>query len=158
MISPTSRPGWFVYVAFVIDTYACRIVGWQHVSLGWLVLDALEHAAHDRKPTKVMGLVITATLASQYLSTRYTETLGKAGIEPSVGSVGHSSDNALAETINGLFKAEAIHRRCPKAQLQAVKYATLEWSDWFNNCRLLKPIGNIPPAEAGGKLLRRSGN
>ena len=85
---------------------------------------------------------------AQYLSIRYTERLGEAGIEPSVGSVGDSYDNALAETINGLFKAEVIHRRGPWRSFEAVEYATLEWVDWFNNRRLLEPIGNIPPAEA----------
>ena len=85
---------------------------------------------------------------AQYLSIRYTERLGEAGIEPSVGSVGDSYDNALAETINGLFKAEVIHRRGPWRNFEAVEYATLEWVDWFNNRRLLEPIGNIPPAEA----------
>jgi putative transposase len=79
---------------------------------------------------------------------RYTERLAEAGIEPSVGSVGDSYDNALAETINGLFKAEVIHRRGPWRSFEAVEYATLEWVDWFNNRRLLEPIGNIPPAEA----------
>lgn len=86
--------------------------------------------------------------SAQYLSIRYTERLGEAGIEPSVGSVGDSYDNALAETINGLFKAEVIHRRGPWRNFEAVEYATLEWVDWFNNRRLLEPIGNIPPAEA----------
>lgn len=85
---------------------------------------------------------------AQYLSIKYTERLGEAGIEPSVGSVGDSYDNALAETINGLFKAEVIHRRGPWRSFEAVEYATLEWVDWFNNRRLLEPIGNIPPAEA----------
>ena len=85
---------------------------------------------------------------AQYLSIKYTERLAEAGIEPSVGSVGDSYDNALAETINGLFKAEVIHRRGPWRSFEAVEYATLEWVDWFNNRRLLEPIGNIPPAEA----------
>ncbi len=89
-----------------------------------------------------------ANRGSQYLSIRYTERLAEAGIEPSVGSVGDSYDNALAETINGLFKAEVIHRRGPRRSFGAVEYATLEWVDWFNNRRLLEPIGNIPPAEA----------
>jgi transposase InsO family protein len=84
----------------------------------------------------------------QYLSIRYTERLAEAGIEPSVGSVGDSYDNALAETINGLFKAEVIHRRGPWRSFEAVEFATLEWVDWFNNRRLLEPIGNMPPAEA----------
>ena len=86
--------------------------------------------------------------SAQYLSIRYTERLAEAGIEPSVGSVGDSYDNALAETINGLFKSEVIHRRGPWRSFEAVEYATLEWVDWFNNRRLLEPIGNIPPAEA----------
>ena len=86
--------------------------------------------------------------SAQYLSIKYTERLADAGIEPSVGSVGDSYDNALAETINGLFKAEVIHRRGPWRSFEAVEYATLEWVDWFNNRRLLEPIGNIPPSEA----------
>jgi transposase InsO family protein len=86
--------------------------------------------------------------SAQYLSIKYSERLAEAGIEPSVGSVGDSYDNALAETINGLFKAEVIHRRGPWRSFDAVEYATLEWVDWFNNRRLLEPIGNIPPAEA----------
>jgi transposase InsO family protein len=97
---------------------------------------------------KDMGLIHHSDRGSQYLSIRYTERLGEAGIEPSVGSVGDSYDNALAETINGLFKAEVIHRRGPWRNFEAVEYATLEWVNWFNNRRLLEPIGNIPPAEA----------
>jgi len=85
---------------------------------------------------------------SQYVSIKYTERLAEAGIEPSVGSVGDSYDNALAETINGLYKAEVIHRRGPWRSFEAVEFATLEWVDWFNNRRLLEPIGNVPPAEA----------
>jgi transposase InsO family protein len=96
----------------------------------------------------VAGSCITATEAAQYLSIKYTERLAEAGIEPSVGSVGDSYDNALAETINGLYKAEVIHRRGPWRTMEAVEFATLEWVDWFNNRRLLEPIGNIPPAEA----------
>ena len=140
----------FVYVAFVIDAYARRIVGWRvsttpHTGF---VLDALEQAVHERRPVKAMGLVHHSDRGSQYLSIKYTERLAEAGIEPSVGSVGDSYDNALAETINGLFKAEVIHRRGPWRSFEAVEYATLEWVDWFNNHRLLEPIGNIPPAEA----------
>ncbi len=86
--------------------------------------------------------------SAQYVSIRYTERLAEAGIEPSVGSVGDSYDNALAETINGLYKAEVIHRRGPWRSFEAVEYATLEWVDWFNHRRLLEPIGNMPPAEA----------
>lgn len=139
-----------IYVAFVIDAYARKIVGWR-VSTSphaGFVLDALEQAVHERRPVKGMGLVHHSDRGSQYLSIRYTERLAEAGIEPSVGSVGDSYDNALAKTINGLFKAEVIHRRGPWRSFEAVEYATLEWVDWFNNRRLLEPIGNIPPAEA----------
>lgn len=140
----------FVYVAFVIDTYARRIVGWRasrtaHASF---VLDALEQAIHDRRPVHRGGLVHHSDRGSQYISIKYTERLAEAGIEPSVGSVGDSYDNALAETINGLYKAEVIHRKGPWRNFEAVEFATLEWVDWFNNRRLLEPIGNIPPAEA----------
>ena len=140
----------FVYVAFVIDAYARRIVGWRVSTTphAGFVLDALEQAVHERRPDKAMGLVHHSDRGSQYLSIKYTERLAEAGIEPSVGSVGDSYDNALAETINGLFKAEVIHRRGPWRSFEAVEYATLEWVDWFNNRRLLEPIGNIPPAEA----------
>jgi putative transposase len=125
-------------------------VGWR-VSISapaGFVLDALEQAVHARRPAKAVGLVHHSDRGSQYLSIRYTERLAEAGIEPSVGSVGDSYDNALAETINGLFKAELIHRRGPWRSTEAVEYATLEWVDWFNNRRLLEPIGNIPPAQA----------
>jgi len=136
-----------VYVAFVIDVFSRYIVGWRV----WnslktdLVLDALEQALFTRTGTK--GLVHHSDRGCQYLSIRYTERLAEAGIESSVGSVGDSYDNALAETINGLFKAEVIWPRGPWKNLDAVEYATLEWVDWFNNRRLLEPIGDIPPAE-----------
>jgi transposase len=113
-----------------------------------LVLDALEQALHDRRPLHRGGLVHHRNRGSQYVSIKYTERLVEAGIEPSVGSVGDSYDNALAETINGLYKAEVIRRRGPWRSLEAVEFATLEWADWFNHRRLLQPIGNIPPAEA----------
>ena len=140
----------FVYVAFVIDTYARRIVGWRasRSAHAGFVLDALEQALHDRRPLRGGGLVHHSDRGSQYVSIKYTERLAEAGIEPSVGSVGDSYDNALAETINGLYKAEVIHRRGPWRSFEAVEYATLEWVDWFNHRRLLEPIGNIPPAEA----------
>ena len=140
----------FVYVAFVIDTFARRIVGWRvsRTAHTDFVLDALEQALHDRRPYAGDGLVCHSDRGSQYVSIRYTERLAEAGIEPSVGSVGDSYDNALAETINGLFKAEVIHRRGPWRSFEAVEFATLEWVDWFNHRRLLEPIGNIPPAEA----------
>jgi putative transposase len=140
----------FVYVAFVIDVFARRIVGWRasrtaHASF---VLDALEQALHDRRPVRRGGLVHHSDRGSQYVSIKYTERLAQAGVEPSVGSVGDSYDNALAETINGLYKAEVIHRRGPWRSFEAVEFATLEWVEWFNNRRLLEPIGNVPPAEA----------
>ena len=140
----------FVYVAFVIDTFARRIVGWRasRTAHAGFVLDALEQALHDRRPTHSGGLIHHSDRGSQYVSIKYTERLAEAGIEPSVGSVGDSYDNALAETINGLYKAEVIHRRGPWRTFEAVEYATLEWVDWFNHRRLLEPIGNIPPAEA----------
>ena len=140
----------FVYVAFVIDTYARRIVGWRvsRTAHAGFVLDALEQALHDRRPAHRGGLVHHSDRGSQYVSIKYTERLAEAGIEPSVGSVGDSYDNALAETINGLYKAEVIHRRGPWKSFEAVEYATLEWVDWFNHRRLMGPIGDIPPAEA----------
>jgi transposase InsO family protein len=137
----------FVYVAFVIDVFARRIVGWRvtgslHTDL---VLDALEQALHARQASR--GLIHHSDRGCQYLSIRYTERLTEAGIESSVGSVGDSYDNALAETIIGLFKTEVIHARGPWRTLDAVEYATLEWVDWFNNRRLLESIGHVPPAE-----------
>lgn len=133
----------FVYVAFVIDVYARYIVGWRvsRTAHAGFVLDALEQAIHDRRPVHRGGLVHHSDRGSQYVSIKYTERLAEAGIEPSVGSVGDSYDNALAETINGLYKAEVIHRRGPWRSFEAVEYATLEWVDWFNNRRLLEPIG-----------------
>jgi putative transposase len=140
----------FVYVAFVIDVFARRIVGWRvsRSAQTGFVLDALEQALHDRRPARRGELIHHSDRGIQYVSIRYTERLAEAGIEPSVGSVGDSYDNALAETINGLFKAEVIHRRGPWRHAEAVEFATLEWVDWFNHRRLLEPIGNIPPAEA----------
>jgi transposase InsO family protein len=140
----------FVYVAFVIDAFARRIVGWRasRTAHAGFVLDALEQALHERRPVRDGGLVHHSDRGGQYLALRYTERLAEAGIEPSVGSVGDSYDNALAETINGLFKAEVIHRRGPWRSFEAVEFATLEWVDWFNTRRLLEPIGNVPPAEA----------
>jgi len=140
----------FVYVAFVIDAYARRIVGWRvsRTTQASFVLDALEQALHDRRPTRRDGLIHHSDRGVQYVSIKYTERLAEAGIEPSVGSVGDSYDNALAETVIGLFKAEMIHPRGPWRSFEAVEFATLEWVDWFNHRRLLEPIGNIPPAEA----------
>jgi transposase InsO family protein len=140
----------FVYVAFIIDAFARRIVGWRvsRTAHAGFVLDALEQALHERRPVRGGGLVHHSDRGGQYLSIKYTERLAEAGIEPSVGSVGDSYDNALAETINGLYKAEVIHRRGPWRHAEAVEFATLEWVDWFNKRRLFEPIGNIPPAEA----------
>ena len=139
----------FVYVAFVIDVFARRIVGWRasRTAHADFVLDALEQALHDRRPVK-SGLIHHSDRGRQYVAIRYTERLLDAGIEPSVGSVGDSYDNALAETVIGLFKTEVIRRRGPWRNMEAVEFATLEWVDWYNNRRLLEPIGNIPPAEA----------
>ena len=144
----TSVATWsgFIYVAFVIDAFARRIVGWRvsrtaHASF---VLDALEQALHQRRPVRDDGLVHHSDRGSQYLALRYTDRLAEAGVQPSVGSVGDSYDNALAETINGLFKAEVIHRRGPWRSMEAVEFATLEWVDWFNNRRPLEPIGTYP--------------
>jgi len=137
----------FVYVAFVIDVYSRMIVGWR-VSRSLrsdLALDALEQALHSR-PVR-SPLVHHSDRGVQYLSIRYTERLAEAGIEPSVGSVGDSYDNAMAETIIGLYKAEVIHHLGPWRGIDQVEYQTLEWVDWFNKVRLLEPIGNIPPVE-----------
>ena len=147
--------GW-LYVAFVIDVFARRIVGWR-VSTSMqtdFVLDALEQALYDRKPNGGKTLIHHSDRGSQYLSIRYSERLAEAGIEPSVGSRGDSYDNALAETINGLYKAELIHRRGPWKTRESVEMATLEWVHWFNHHRLLEPIGYIPPAEAEANYWR----
>ncbi|MGH8031320.1 MAG: IS3 family transposase [Luteimonas sp.] len=140
----------FVYVAFVIDVFARRIVGWRVSSSMQtdFVLDALEQALYARRRERDGGLVHHSDRGSQYVSIRYSERLAEAGIEPSVGSTGDSYDNALAETINGLYKAEIIHRCGPWKTRESVELATLEWVSWFNHHRLLEPIGYIPPAEA----------
>lgn len=141
--------GW-LYVAFVVDVFARRIVGWR-VSTTMttdFVLDALEQALYDRQPDPDDALVHHSDRGSQYVSIRYSERLAEAGIAPSVGSRGDSYDNALAETINGLYKAELIHRRGPWKTRESVEMATLEWVSWFNHQRLMGPLGHIPPAEA----------
>ncbi|WP_440870864.1 IS3 family transposase [Variovorax atrisoli] len=148
--------GW-LYVAFVIDVFARRIVGWR-VSRSMrtdFVLDALEQALYARQPERDGSLVCHSDRGAQYVGIRYTERLAEAGIEPSVGSKGDSYDNALAETINGLYKAELIHRRAPWKTKEAVEFATLEWVSWFNHHRLLEPIGYIPPAEAEANYYRQ---
>ena len=148
--------GW-VYVAFVIDVFARRIVGWRQSSSMHtdFVLDALEQALYARQPERNSSLVHHSDRGSQYVSIRYSERLAEAGIEPSVGSKGDSYDNALAETINGLYKAELIHRRAPWKSKEAVELATLEWVAWFNHHRLLEPIGYIPPAQAEANYYRQ---
>src|SRR5215210_7065483 len=138
----------FVYVAFVIDVFARRIVGWR-VSSSLrtdFVLDALEQAIYDRCDDDIRDLVHHSDHGVQYLAMRYTERLADAGIEPSVGSRGDSYD-ALAESVIGLFKTEVIRPKGPWRTLEAVEFATLEWVDWFNTRRLLGPIGYVPPAE-----------
>ena len=138
----------FVYVAFVIDAFSRYLVGWQASrSLRTdLALDALEMAIWRRRGG-LDGLVHHSDRGSQYLAIRYTERLAEAGAVTSVGSRGDSYDNALAETIIGLYKTELIRRRGPWKGLDEVEYATLEWVDWFNHRRLLGPIGHVPPAE-----------
>jgi transposase InsO family protein len=148
--------GW-LYVAFVIDVFARRIVGWRVSSSMHtdFVLDALEQALYARQPERDGALIHHSDRGSQYVSIRYSERLAEAGIEPSVGSKGDSYDNALAETVNGLYKAELIHRRAPWKTKEAVELATLEWVAWFNHHRLLEPIGYIPPAEAEANYYRQ---
>ena len=150
--------GW-LYVAFVIDVFARRIVGWR-VSSSMrtdFVLDALEQALYARQP-ELGALIHHSDRGSQYVSIRYTERLAEAGIEPSVGSRGDSYDNALAETINGLYKAELIHKRGPWKNRESVELATLNWVSWFNHQRLLGSIGYIPPAEAEAQYYRQLAN
>ena len=137
----------FVFFAFIIDVFSRMIVGWRASTSmsAELTLDALEQAIWARD---ISGkLIHHSDRGSQYLSIRYPERLAEAGIEASVGNVGSAYDNALAETINGLYKTEVIRKRGPWKNLEAVEYATLEWVHWFNNVRLFEPIGNIPPAE-----------
>ena len=150
----TYVPTWsgFAYAALVIDAYSRFIVGWR-VSNSLrtdLALDALEQAIWARRPDTAdpdRRLVHHSDAGSQYLSIRYSNRLAEAGISPSVGSVGDSYDNALAESVIGLYKTELIHKRAPWKDRDQVEYATLEYVDWFNHRRLLEPIGNIPPAE-----------
>lgn len=149
--------GW-IYVAFVIDFFARYIVGWR-VSSGMradFVLDALEQALYARQPSD--ALIHHSDRRSQYVSIRYTERLAEAAIEPSVGSRGDSYDNALAETINGLYKTELLHRRAPWKSREAVELATLEWLTWFIQHRLLESIGHVPPAEAEANYYRQLSN
>ena len=138
----------FAYVAFIVDVYSRFIVGWRvsrHMRTEF-VLDALEQALHARRPDP-HRLVHHSDRGSQYLSIRYSERLGEAGIESSVGSTGDSYDNALAETINGLYKAELVHKLGTWKTVESLEWETMKWVSWFNQQRLLEPIGNIPPAE-----------
>jgi transposase InsO family protein len=137
----------FVFVAFVIDVFSRKIVGWRACNSmrSDLVLDALEQALHARATAE--GLIHHSDRGSQYLSIRYTERLAECGIQASVGSTGDSYDNALAESIIGLYKSELIYRRGPWKNLEAVEYETFKWIDWFNTRRLLGPIGDVPPIE-----------
>ncbi|AMU14268.1 transposase [Burkholderia cenocepacia] len=151
--------GW-LYVAFVIDVFARRIVGWR-VSSSMstdFVLDALEQALYARQPGDDGTLIHHSDRGAQYVSIRYSERLAEAGIEPSVGSRGDSYDNALAETINGLYKTELIHRRAPWKTRESVELATLEWVAWYNHHRLMEPLGYIPPAEAEANYYRQLRN
>jgi putative transposase len=137
----------FVYVAFVIDVFSRRIVGWRAAASmrSDLVLDALEQALYDRETDA--RLIHHSDRGAQYLSIRYSERLAEAGVEVSVGSKGDAYDNAMAESVIGLFKTEVIRHAGPWRGLDDVEYATLEWVSWFNTCRLLEPLGYLPPAE-----------
>ncbi len=139
----------FTYVAFVVDVFARKIVGWRASTSmrAGLVLDALEQALHDRSDADQDRLVHHSDQGVQYLSIRYTERLAEAGIEPSVGSRGDAYDNAMAESVIGLYKTEVIRRKGPWKNSEDVEFKTLEWVDWFNNRRLLEPIGYVPPVE-----------
>jgi putative transposase len=148
----TYVPTWSgtVYVAFVIDVFARRIVGWR-VSTSMttqFVLDALEQALWQRKPHRNKSLIHHSDRGSQYLSIKYTERLADADVDPSVGTVGDSYDNALAESVIGLFKTEVIKQLGPWKTMQEVEWETMHWVDWYNEDRLLGPIGYLPPAEA----------
>jgi putative transposase len=143
-----THTGW-VYVAFVLDVFSRFVVGWQaSTSLrSDLAIDALEMALYGRRHDDLSGLVHHSDRGVQYLSIRYTERLGEAGAVSSVGSRGDSFDNAMAESFNGLYKAELIHRRGPWKGVEDVEWATLTYVDWFNNRRLHTEIGMVPPAE-----------
>ena len=145
----------FAYVAFVIDVFSRRIVGWRVSShmRSDLALDALEQALHDRETDE--GLIHHSDRGSQYLSIAYTERLAAAGLEASVGSRGDSYDNALAETTIGLFKTEEIHRNGPWRSIEAVEFATLTWVAWYNTIRLMEPLGYLSPAEFEAQFAAR---
>ena len=149
-----------MFVAFVIDVYARRILGWRvssHMRTDFVV-DALEQALYARRPSSDTELIHHSDRGSQYVSIRYTERLEEAGLMPSVGSTGDSYDNALAETINGLYKTEVIYKRGPWKTRESLELATLQWVHWFNHDRLLESIGHIPPAEAEANYWRQVAN
>lgn len=150
----------FVYVAFIIDAFARRIVGWR-VSNSLrtdLALDALEQALHDRQIGEQEQLIHHSDRGVQYVAIRYADRLAEVGINPSVGSVGDSYDNALAETINGLYKTELIRQQGPWRGIEAVELATLTWVDWFNNRRIMESIGNVPPAKLEAEYYEQQGS
>jgi putative transposase len=155
----TYVPTWSgtVYVAFVIDVFARRIVGWRVSTLmtTQFVLDALEQALWQRKPLGNKSLIHHSDRGSQYLSIRYSERLADADVDPSVGTVGDSYDNALAESVIGLFKAEVIKQLGPWKTMQDVEWETMHWVDWYNQDRLLSSIGYMPPAEAERQYLEQ---
>jgi len=148
----------FVYVAFVTDVFARSIVGWRVADSmrAELVLDALDQALWAR--TRPEGLIHHSDKGSQYLSIRYSERLIEAGIQASTGGTGNAYDNAMAESINALFKTEVIRLKGPWKGVEEVEFATLEWVDWFNNRRLLEPIGYVPPAELEMNFFKASSN
>jgi transposase InsO family protein len=149
----------FVYVAFVIDVFSRRIVGWRVSSSlrSDLALDALEQALYDRPLGESERLIHHSDRGVQYLSIRYTERLAEAGIESSVGSKGDSYDNALAESVIGLYKTELIRRRGPWKGAEDVEFRTLTWVAWFNSRRLLEPLGYVPPSEFEALFYTRRG-
>ena len=149
----------FVYVAFIVDAFARRIVGWRvsNSLRADIALDALEQALHDRELGE-QQLVHHSDRGVQYVAIRYADRLADAGINPSVGSVGDSYDNALAETINGLYKTELIRQQGPWRGIEAVELATLTWVDWFNNRRIMESIGNVPPAELEAEYYQQQGS
>lgn len=145
----------FVYVAFIIDVFARYIVGWRPAAPCAQTSCSMPWSKPCMPASQGTGSSITADRGSQYVSIRYSERLAEAGSVPSVGSKGDSYDNALAETINGLYKAELVRRRAPWKSLESLELATLEWVSWFNHQRLLEPIGYIPPAEAEANYHRQ---
>jgi len=151
----------FAYVAFVVDAYARRILGWRVASTmaTSMVLDAIEQAIWMRQQEGVLDLkdvVYHTDRGSQYTSIRFSERLAEAGIQPSVGAVGSSYDNALAETINGLYKTELIKPRKPWRTIDDLEVATAQWVDWFNHRRLYEYCGDVPPAELEASYYARN--